>query len=75
MAGGKFQVWAESGAGKKSGPLESVSGLIALQVNPQFQIGYSYDLTATSINTNSHEIMLNYIFNLPTNKILTPRYF
>ncbi|MEL6560160.1 MAG: type IX secretion system membrane protein PorP/SprF [Bacteroidota bacterium] len=60
---------------KKAGPLESISGLIALQINPQMQLGYAYDFTTTAINTNSHEIMLNYIFNLPTNKILTPRYF
>ncbi|MEL7148711.1 MAG: type IX secretion system membrane protein PorP/SprF, partial [Bacteroidota bacterium] len=51
---------------KKAGPLESISGLIAIQATPQFQIGYAYDFTTTSINTNTHEIMLNYIFNLPT---------
>ena len=73
--GVSFRSELSQGQEKKSGPLESISGLIALQVNPQFQVGYAYDLTATSINTNSHEIMLNYIFNLPTNKILTPRYF
>lgn len=60
---------------KKFGPIESISGLVALQINPQMQIGYSYDFTTTSLNTNSHEIMLNYIFNLPTDKIKTPRYF
>jgi len=60
---------------KKLGPIESVSGLIALQVTPQMQIGYAYDFTTSDINTNSHEIMLNYIFNLPTDKIKTPRYF
>lgn len=60
---------------KELGPIESVSGLIALQITPQMQIGYAYDFTTSSINTNSHEIMLNYIFNLPTDKIKTPRYF
>ena len=64
-----------SSSEKKAGPLESISGLLALQLTPQFQIGYAYDFTTTSINTNSHEIMLNYIFALPTTKILTPRYF
>jgi len=55
--------------------LDSVDGLIGLQVNPQMQIGYSVDLTTTELNAVSHEIMINYIFNLPTNKIVTPRYF
>ncbi|MEL7148694.1 MAG: type IX secretion system membrane protein PorP/SprF [Bacteroidota bacterium] len=32
---------------KRAGPLESISGLIALQVNKQMQIGYSYDFTTT----------------------------
>jgi len=55
--------------------LESVDALIALQLTPQFQVGYSADLTTNEINSTSHEIMLNYIFQLPTNKIVTPRYF
>ena len=55
--------------------LDSVDGLIALQVNPQFQIGYSMDITHTEISSTSHEIMFNYVFRLPTNKIVTPRYF
>lgn len=63
------------GTEKKAGPLESVTGLMALQVSPQFQIGYSYDFTTTAINTNTHEIMLNYIFSPKSEKILSPRYF
>jgi type IX secretion system PorP/SprF family membrane protein len=55
--------------------LESVDGLIALQITPQFQVGYSVDLTTNEIDATSHEVMLNYIFHLPTNKIVTPRYF
>lgn len=54
---------------------DSVDGLIALQVNPQLQIGYSVDITGTEIDATSHEVMVNYIFNLPTSKIVTPRYF
>jgi len=58
---------------------ESVSGLVQIQLNPQFQLGYSYDFAATSrlaqTNSGSHEIMINYIFALPRTKILTPRYF
>ncbi len=60
---------------KLAGPVESIAGLVGLQINPQLLIGYSYDFTTTSISTNTHEIIVNYVFNLPTNKILTPRYF
>lgn len=60
---------------EKGSIFESISGLVALQITPQMQVGYAYDFTTTALNTDSHEIMLNYIFNLPTNKILTPRYF
>lgn len=60
---------------EKNSIFESISGLVALQITPQMQVGYAYDFTTTDISTNSHEVMLNYIFNLPTNKILTPRYF
>ncbi len=60
---------------EKTSIFESISGLIALQINPQFQLGYSYDYTITDINTNTHEVMLNYIFNLSNRKIKTPRYF
>lgn len=54
---------------------DSIDGLIALQITPQMQIGYSYDFTLTEIDAPSHEVMVNYVFNLPTRKILTPRYF
>lgn len=59
--------------------LESVSVLFQLQISSSMQLGYSYDLAATSrlaqTNSGSHEIMLNYVFPLPQTKILTPRYF
>jgi type IX secretion system PorP/SprF family membrane protein len=67
----KEKVWL--GASYRS--LDSVDGLIALQVNPQLQIGYSVDITHTAIDATSHEIMINYVFHLPTTKIVTPRYF
>ncbi len=65
------KVWA--GISYRS--LDSFDGLLSLQVNPQLQIGYSVDITQTEIDAPSHEIMVNYIFNLPTSKIVTPRYF
>ncbi|MDH5598170.1 MAG: type IX secretion system membrane protein PorP/SprF [Cyclobacteriaceae bacterium] len=60
--------------------LESFSMLVQLQVSPQFQIGYSMDFLTDDylrkVNSgSSHEIMINYIFELPQTKILTPRYF
>ena len=40
---------------------DSVSGMIALNLNKQFRIGYAYDYTITNLgnyNSGSHEIML-----------------
>jgi len=65
------KIWV--GASYRS--LDSLDGLIALQLNPQIQIGYAVDITHTAIDATSHEIMINYIFQNPTNKIVTPRYF
>lgn len=58
---------------------ESLAALVQLQLGPKMQIGYGFDfLTLTdlsSIQSGSHEIMLNYIIQMPRTKILTPRYF
>ncbi len=45
---------------------DSVSGMIALVLNKQFRIGYSYDYTITNLgnfNSGSHEIMLLFDIN------------
>ncbi|SMD33283.1 type IX secretion system membrane protein, PorP/SprF family [Reichenbachiella faecimaris] len=59
--------------------LDSFDALFQIQVTPQFQLGYSYDFLTTTdlsrVNSGSHEIMINYVFNLKSNKIVTPRYF
>jgi len=55
--------------------LDSIDGLLGLQVNPQLLVSYAVDVTHTEIGVTSHEIMVNYIFHLPTSKIVTPRYF
>uniref|UniRef100_UPI00404954AE PorP/SprF family type IX secretion system membrane protein n=1 Tax=Fulvivirga sp. TaxID=1931237 RepID=UPI00404954AE len=59
--------------------LDSFDFLVQFQLSPKWQIGYSFDfLTTTDISlvqSGSHEFMLNYIFELPRTKILTPRYF
>ncbi len=54
---------------------ESFSVLFALQVGPRMQIGYAFDLSSNELSSTSHEIMINYIVDFPTSKILTPRYF
>lgn len=59
--------------------LDSFDALFQLQVTPQFQIGYAYDFYTTSdlsrVNSGSHEFMINYVFNVRSDKIVTPRYF
>ncbi|MCV9387574.1 PorP/SprF family type IX secretion system membrane protein [Reichenbachiella ulvae] len=59
--------------------MDSFDALFQLQLSPQFQLGYSYDFYTTTdlsrVNNGSHEIMLNYVFNIKSNKIVTPRYF
>lgn len=59
--------------------LDSFDALFQLQVTPQFQLGYAYDFYTTSdlsrVNSGSHEIMINYVFNIRNDKIVTPRYF
>lgn len=54
---------------------ESNSLLAAIQIGPQWQIGYAFDLNNNDLNRTSHEVMLNFIFDLPKAKVLTPRYF
>ncbi|SHK21543.1 type IX secretion system membrane protein, PorP/SprF family [Reichenbachiella agariperforans] len=59
--------------------LDSFDALFQIQVTPQFQLGYSYDFLTTTdlsrVNSGSHEIMINYVFNVKRDKIVTPRYF
>ncbi|MDW3190809.1 MAG: type IX secretion system membrane protein PorP/SprF [Cytophagales bacterium] len=55
--------------------MDSIDGLIGLQIDPNLSVSYATDFTLTSVASSSHEIMVNYVFNLPGQKILTPRYF
>ncbi|UXX79706.1 type IX secretion system membrane protein PorP/SprF [Reichenbachiella carrageenanivorans] len=59
--------------------MDSFDALFQIQVTPQFQLGYSYDFLTTTdlsrVNSGSHEIMINYVFNVKSDKIVTPRYF
>ncbi|GAB3336760.1 type IX secretion system membrane protein PorP/SprF [Marivirga atlantica] len=57
---------------------DSFDGLLQFQATDNLLIGYSYDFLTTSdlkrVNSGSHEIMLNYRFNLGKGK-LRPNYF
>ncbi len=59
--------------------LDSFDFLVQFQISPQWQIGYAFDFATTTdlrrVQSGSHEFMINYIFELPRTKILTPRYF
>jgi type IX secretion system PorP/SprF family membrane protein len=59
--------------------LESLAALLQLQLGPKMQIGYGFDFTTftdlADVHSGSHEIILNYIIQMPKTKILTPRYF
>lgn len=59
--------------------LDSFDALVQFQLGPRFQIGYAFDFYTTTeisdVSSGSHEIMLNYIIQLPRTKIKTPRYF
>ncbi len=57
---------------------DAIVGILELQINPRFRIGYSYDYTLTPIgdySSGSHEIMLGYNFGEDLLKIKSPRYF
>lgn len=54
---------------------DSIDGILGFQITPQLLVSYATDFSLTDIDNQSHEIMINYIFELPTKKILTPRYF
>lgn len=69
----KDMVWA--GASYRTGG--TLVGLLGIQITPQFNLGYSYDYTTTSLrrfNTGSHELMLRYEFGYRM-KAMSPRYF
>ncbi len=59
--------------------LDSFDAVVQLQVGPRLQVGYGFDFFTTTelsqVNSGSHELMLNYVIQLPRTKIKTPRYF
>jgi len=55
--------------------LDSIDALIGLQINPNLMVSYATDFSLSDVEAQSHEIMLNYVIELSTKKILSPRYF
>lgn len=52
--------------------------MVEYNINKLFRIGYSYDISLTSLNQQnwgSHEIFLGYDINLFRSRIVSPRYF
>ncbi len=58
---------------------DSFSVLTQIQITPRLQLGYAYDISTSSelrsVNSGSHEIMLNYVFQLKKTQAISPRYF
>ena len=57
---------------------DSFAGLFQLQVTNQLKIGYSYDLPISQLgayNNGTHEVMINFDFNLKPDRVRSPRYF
>lgn len=59
--------------------LSSVDLLVQFQLTQNMQLGYAFDINTnrelTGLNNATHEVMLNYIIELPRKKVETPRYF
>ena len=59
-------------------PSSSVSALFELQITNQLRFGYAYDYTLSefkTVDSGSHEIMLNYQLRFSKKKVVNPRYF
>lgn len=55
---------------------EILCAIVQVKILPQMKFGYSYDMPLSSIQGsifNSHEMMLNYIFQYKTYKVQSPR--
>lgn len=64
------------GASYRTG--DSVSAMAAIQITPQFLVGYAYDYTTTelqSYNSGTHEIMLRFELVSRKKGLKSPRFF
>jgi type IX secretion system PorP/SprF family membrane protein len=58
--------------------MDAFVALFHVQITNNLQLGYSYDITTTSVRKvsyGSHELFLNYRISLANSKFITPRYF
>jgi len=61
---------------------ESLSAIIGYNLNPQLRLGYSFDINTSGLranNNNTHEVVLNYCFNIalverPLIRLVDPRH-
>jgi type IX secretion system PorP/SprF family membrane protein len=56
----------------------ALSFIVQVNATDQFRVGYAYDHNIGSyslLQSNSHEVMINYIFSYRKTKVVTPRYF
>ena len=59
-------------------PVNAITLMMQLQVTEQLTFGYSYDASIgeiSSIESGSHEFMLNYRFRFSKKAMVSPRYF
>jgi type IX secretion system PorP/SprF family membrane protein len=59
-------------------PTNAIVFILDFQVTDQFAFGYSYDATLGQLRTiesGSHEVMLNYRFRFSQKGVISPRYF
>jgi type IX secretion system PorP/SprF family membrane protein len=59
-------------------PTSSVNVLLEVQITNQLRFGYAYDYTLSdfrTVDSGSHEIVLNYQLRFSKKKVVNPRYF
>ena len=59
-------------------PVNAVVAMLQFQLTDQLSFGYGYDITLgelSSIESGSHEFMLNYRFRFSQKDVISPRYF
>ncbi len=57
---------------------DALATMVGWQANPQFRVGYNYDLSLSKLstyNTGSHELVLNYVFKYKNKNYSSPRFF
>ena len=65
-------------AGASFRPVNAITLMFQLQITEQLMFGYSYDASIgeiSSIESGSHEFMLNYRFRFSKKAMVSPRYF